>query len=64
MTSGHHRETAKIYQFPARGRLAVDRRREAAKPVLELEAPHDVKIALSGAWYHEAALLEAQPARR
>jgi hypothetical protein len=52
---------AKIYQFPARGRLALGR----AEPAANLTAPNPAPLrvanaACGSAWYHEAAVQEAE----
>lgn len=60
MTTTHHRETAKIYQFPAGGRAAVKAGRNAVQIA---EAPARLsKVVCGGGWYHEAAIQEANPA--
>ncbi|GEP06256.1 DUF2735 domain-containing protein [Methylobacterium oxalidis] len=61
MTTRSRRETAKIYQFPVRPRVAAGWHRDLAKsaagscPVVETGA---------GAWYHEAAIQEAERNRK
>jgi Protein of unknown function (DUF2735) len=57
MTNNHQNGSAKIYAFPARGRIAIDRRRdEAAKTAMS----HVVQTACGSAWYHEEAIAEAE----
>ena len=61
MTSNLHRGSAKIYDFPARGRFAAsashDQANAAAKPAARAPA-----VAF-GSWYHEEAI-EADRARK
>jgi hypothetical protein len=48
--------SAKIYEFPARGRFAVvDDRREEPKLAANFPPPRGAKISF-GAWYHEEAV--------
>jgi hypothetical protein len=60
------RESAKIYQFPARTRPALGGYQEA-KPGENPSAPASPRVteaAFGGAWYHEAAVQEAdRPSR-
>ena len=51
--------SAKIYQFPVGGRRAVARVREQSMPATEVPSP---RVAVSGAWYHEAAIQDAKRA--
>lgn len=64
MTAGLQRESAKIYQFPSRGRMAAGGRREDAKPALELTLPRASRVEYGSGWYHEAAIQEAEQGRR
>jgi hypothetical protein len=61
MTTTVHRETAKIYQFPAGGRAALI----AGRGITQiLEVPSPVRPSTNvygGSWYHEAAIQEADP---
>jgi hypothetical protein len=59
MTTNSDRESAKIYQFPARGRFAANVQRDA-KPTLNLTPLQVVKAAVGSGWYHEAAIEEAE----
>jgi hypothetical protein len=56
--------SAKIYQFPARGRFAANDHREDAKPVVGLAPSQAVKVVVSGGWYHDAAIQEAERTRK
>ncbi|MDQ0467651.1 DUF2735 domain-containing protein [Labrys wisconsinensis] len=57
MTEGTDRRSAKIYQFPPRGRVAA-RRRDEVKTELEAAAMRACDAASGSGWYHEAAILE------
>jgi hypothetical protein len=58
MAQSSHRESAKIYQFPTRDRAG------RATRIADL-APADVANADFGsAWYHDAAVQEAEQARK
>jgi len=52
--------SAKIYQFPLRGRFAAGGQGEAGSAAL----PAGVKIASGGGWYHDAAIQDAINAER
>ena len=58
------RESAKIYQFPARIRPALGGYQEA-KLAENPSAPASLRVTdVGGAWYHEAAVQEAdRPSR-
>jgi hypothetical protein len=51
--------SAKIYQFPLRGRFAAGQS-EAGSTVL----PQGMKIASGSGWYHDAAIQDAVNAER
>jgi hypothetical protein len=61
-TSSHPVETAKIYQFPARGRFAVRFAKlgetEAAASAPSLAAQGVGDIVFGSSWYHEEAVQE------
>jgi hypothetical protein len=61
MTEDLHRQSAKIYQFPAGGRAGVGGLRDAATPAEPFAAPR-VK-AVSSAWYHDEAIQEENRVR-
>jgi hypothetical protein len=63
MTTNSDRESAKIYQFPARGRFSANQRDEA-KPTATLTSQQVVKAAVGSGWYHEAAIEEAERAQK
>src|ERR1700733_12500411 len=48
--------SAQIYQFPARGRFALNARNESQA----VESQPLVKVAAGSGWYHEAAIQEAE----
>lgn len=64
MTANFYRESAKIYQFPAGGRSALGGHRHEAKPAADFTAPRVANVALGSAWYHEAAIEDAERARK
>jgi hypothetical protein len=61
MTTNTDRESAKIYQFPARGRFAAVQREET-KTVSTLASQQAVKVAVGSSWYHDAAIEEEERA--
>ena len=63
MTTNSDRESAKIYQFPARGRFAVNQGVET-KPTATLTSLQVVKAAGGSGWYHDAAVEEAEHAHK
>jgi len=63
MTTNVHRESAKIYTFPARGRYAgPSAERKAADD--RMTPSRTVSAALGSAWYHEEALRESDRTRK
>jgi hypothetical protein len=64
MNTSFNRGSAKIYQFPAGGRSANDRRRhEETRSASDLASSRVSEVACSDAWYHEAAIQESKPVR-
>ncbi len=62
MNTGLNHESATIYQFPVGGRAALAGHRYGeTKAVTDLAASHVNASAVSGSWYHEAAIQEAKP---
>jgi hypothetical protein len=62
MTKDAHRESAKIYPFPAGGRGSFAGRRVGIKAAVEFPS---AQIADCGSgWYHEAAIREAEQMRK
>jgi hypothetical protein len=59
-----HRETAKIYQFPAGGRIAYNANRRTAQASEALSSARLAKVVYGGSMYHEAAIEDADPARK
>jgi Protein of unknown function (DUF2735) len=59
MTNNPQGGSATIYQFPARGRFAIDRRRDEAA---RTATPRVVQTACGSAWYHEEAIAQAERA--
>jgi Protein of unknown function (DUF2735) len=60
MTTG----SAKVYQFPARGRFAASTQREASDRAAAATLPRDVKIVAGSAWYHDEAIQVAERERK
>lgn len=55
--------SAKIYQFPARGRSTLGGRRyEETRANTDASSAHVSEADCSGSWYHEAAIQESKPA--
>jgi hypothetical protein len=52
--------SAKIYEFPARGRFAQAERSDNAMPATSFASPRVTKVAVSGAWYHDEAIQAEQ----
>jgi hypothetical protein len=52
MTTESHRETARIYTFPARGRFATEDKREASV----CPGDQDGRIVTGSGWYHDEAI--------
>ena len=48
--------SAKIYDFPARGRFAKNYIEENTGSVSNLASLRNAKIAVGGAWYHDEAI--------
>lgn len=63
MTPSAIRETAKIYAFPAGGRLGLDRR-EAGRAVTDAKATLAGPALPALCGYHEAALVDADRSRK
>jgi hypothetical protein len=57
MTTNLDRSSAKIYQFPARGRFAADGRFEDPAAAASF-ASRVAQAALGSSWYHEEAVQE------
>jgi hypothetical protein len=57
MSTTTHRETAKIYQFPVRPRVAVPNQR-GSTDAADLMAQR-ISDAVGACWYHEAAIKQA-----
>jgi hypothetical protein len=62
MTTSISRGSARIYEFPPRGRFALNGRDESP-PRANLEAQPLVKAASGSGWYHDAAIQEAERPR-
>ena len=64
MTTNVHRESAKIYTFPARGRFAAGVAQERAPEDASRTPSRATSVALGSAWYHENAIREAELPRK
>jgi len=64
MTANSFEGSAKIYQFPAGGRASLDGRRHQAKPADDFAALRVPRVTSGSAWYHEAAIREADSTRK
>jgi hypothetical protein len=63
MTTDLHRESAKIYTFPARGRFAVGASYQRGAEVRTPAGKAAPTVAVS-AWYHDEAIREAELPRK
>lgn len=63
MTSNFQRESAKIYQFPVRGHFVASAQFSDLKPVGALMSAQ-VADSVSGNWYHDEAIQEAERTRK
>ena len=59
MTTPFQRESAKIYQFPARGTAQAGKRIERVKSIVGLKSIQYPTAASGSGWYHEAAIRES-----
>jgi hypothetical protein len=62
MTTSIAGGSAQIYEFPRRGRFALNGRDESQLRA-NLEAQPLVKVASGSGWYHDAAIQEAEHSR-
>ncbi len=58
MTTNLGRESAKIYPFPTRSRLAAEARRAKTKSVVDLKTIQFAEVSFGSGWYHDAAIRE------
>jgi hypothetical protein len=65
MTTSISRGSAQIYEFPPRGRFALNGGDEAKTPTktTNLESAQAVKAVAGSGWYHDAAIQEAERTR-
>ena len=57
MNTSLNQGSARIYQFPAGGRSALDGRRyEGTKSVADLASARVSEVDCSGGWYHQEAI--------
>jgi hypothetical protein len=59
MTTSISRGSAQIYEFPPRGRFALNGRAESQLKT-SLDSQPLVRVASGSGWYHEAAIQEAE----
>lgn len=59
-----HEGSARIYEFPKRGRFAVGGARQEAKAGADAASTRPAKAVVGSGWYHEAAIQEAERAAR
>lgn len=59
MSTNTDRATAKIYQFPLRGRFAPETRDDIKSSVM----PRGTRIVVGGAWYHDEAIKDDRASR-
>jgi len=64
MNSQNRRETAMILQFPASGRSGRSGRVPQAIAKQNADVFDNSTYVTSGAWYHEAAIVEADRSRK
>ena len=64
MSTNINRGSAEIIPFPLRVRTTSNEYREAAKPVTKFPVSRAVKVAFGSAWYHEAAIQDAELPRK
>lgn len=64
MAESRTRETAKIYQFPIRGRATEADRSYGARKAAELATSRVAYAECGSSWYHEAALRDAESSHR
>lgn len=63
MNTSLNHGSAKIYQFPVGGRSALGARHDETKAVTDLASSRAGEVAVSGAWYHDAAIQDSKPVR-
>jgi hypothetical protein len=51
--------SAKIYQFPSKGRFATGVLRTESKPEANMISPRGAKVVYGSNWYHDEAIQEA-----
>jgi len=62
MSTNLKQGSAKIYQFPAGGRVALGGRRHGeTKSAIDQSTPRVNEVVCSGSWYHEEAIREDNP---
>jgi uncharacterized protein DUF2735 len=64
MTTNSDRGSAKIYEFPARGRFAASGHRNDRESAANSGEPRIANVSFGDAWYHEEAIREAAQSRK
>ena len=65
MTNSHDRVSAKIYEFPARGRFAnVGQHQDKPVTSQNLLSPRVARVESGSGWYHDEAIRDAEYARK
>jgi uncharacterized protein DUF2735 len=65
MNTSLNQGSAKIYQFPARGRASLGgRKHDESKPTADQGLSRASEAAFGGGWYHEAAIQDSEPERK
>jgi hypothetical protein len=64
MRTNSYRGSAEIIPFPVPTRPNSVEPRDAVTPVAKFPSPRAVKVASGSAWYHEAAIQDADLSRK
>jgi hypothetical protein len=64
MSTSDNRGSAEIIPFPVRTRTTSNECSAAVKLVTTFPVSRAAKVAFGGAWYHEAAIQDADPTRK
>ncbi|MDO9416174.1 DUF2735 domain-containing protein [Pararhizobium sp.] len=64
MTTGFHRETATIYQFPVSASATANVFRDSARLAADARSAYKGPVASSSCWYHEEEVREADLPRK
>ena len=64
MTTVSGRESARVYQFPTKAAAATRRQSQGGQFATDVTAPRMPTVEFGSAWYHEAALQDAERSRK